>query len=351
LQPFPHMSGLLEARTQHWGGQPGNYSKRGIFQSCLVSTVTDQNLLMLRRMNLINTSTYEMLKSARDHPFEEISILTDGLSGSAGSAFPSKLMMSGYATVFSYGGRGDPLGMDSSGFAGGNVLDYQEWWPLVAAAAEFGMFVLPNSTWEQHSRSTHDAFRPEADSTPVYPYPMPKAEAFASFNFNIMYVREFSDNTSLPRQFYRLPAHKHYAKWPKRLHYTCSNTNELLSMYKQVHDEDWWAVRESPQYLNNGWSDTCIPAGSKRCCCGQATCSIPGPRSWPSTVSFPPVGLCTDVSSDRTTLWIICAIIVVVFVPAVFVGAFSSRCIRRRLPAPPPEGTPSDAPTAELASS
>jgi len=351
LKKFPHMSGLLEPRTQHWGGRLGNYSKRGIFCFCVHSTATGNSLKMLRRHRLINGSTYAMLESVLDHPFEDVAMISDGLAGSAGSTFASKLMASGYVTVFTYGGRGDPLGMDSSGYSGGNVLHYQEWWPLVASAAEFGMFLLPNSSWEQYSRRPLDALRPEADSSPMYPYAMPGASAFASFNFNIMYLREYSDDTSLPRQFYRLPAHRHYSKWPKNLKYTCSNTNALFSMYRLVHDEDWWAVRGSPQYLNNGWSETCIPEGSKQCCCDRATCSVPGPPSWPLSLSFPPVGLCPDVAKARSILWIICALIAPIAVLTVSVAVMCKRSSRRRQLAPPPLGTPSHAPTAELVSS
>ena len=50
---------------------------------------------------------------------------------------------------------------------------------------------------------------------------MPLESQAARFNFNIMYLRELAEEEDesllLPRQYYRLPAHKHYEEWPKGL--------------------------------------------------------------------------------------------------------------------------------------
>merc|ERR1712070_652434 len=71
-------------------------------------------------------------------------------------------------------------------------------------------------------------------------------------------------STVLPRQFYRMPAHEHYDIWPARLHKTCSNPVDLLSLYEQIREEDWWYLRsrQAP-----GWSEDCIPDGDHRECC------------------------------------------------------------------------------------
>ena len=68
-----------------------------------------------------------------------LEVLTDGLAGSAASTFVTGLIASGFATAFTYGGNGGP--MDSTAFAGGNVEEYDGWWPKVAMAAEYGMCV------------------------------------------------------------------------------------------------------------------------------------------------------------------------------------------------------------------
>merc|ERR1712232_1065690 len=99
---------------------------------------------------------------------------------------------------------------------------------------------------------------------------MPLKLANARFNFNMMYVKQFGidgDNTMLPRQFYRIPAHKQYNIWPKWLSWTCGNSVALLSLYLTIQNEDWFAVRRHPQFLGRGWSAKCVPNERQRECC------------------------------------------------------------------------------------
>lgn len=267
LKPFPNLNGILEPVLERWGGVLGNYSKRGVFEAgfgrgCM--TGSDEDIRGLAASGIIKQSHVDALLSGdRDHPWEEIALLSDGLAGSAGSAFPSKLMGAGYATMFTYGGNGEV--MDSSAFEGGNVLEYDNWWPQVAIAAELGMWLVPNSEWEQHARQM-DTFSDTGASQPAaaYPRPMPWTSTTARFNFNIGYVREVSDSSSLPRQFYRFPAHKHFAMWHKYLQHTCANPSGLLQLYRSIYEEDWWALRRQPQYIND-WSGECIPNDLKHC--------------------------------------------------------------------------------------
>lgn len=270
--PFePPMSGLTNVDSQEWGGTNSNYSKRGLFETCPYFTGSMEMMKALKEQGLIPGDLD--LAILRDHPFEDIAIVTDGLAGSAASAFPSRLMMSGKVTLFSYGGRNEA--MDTSSFAGGNVLEYDRWWPRVAFAAELGMWLLPDTPWERMSRQVHrhGPHGPDAEErggSPVYPRPMPTTAA-ARFNFNIMYVKELSaedDGQSLlPRQFYRLPAHKHYDRWPRGLEATCTNTKELYSLYRTIRKENWCEVRTHPQYEGAGWATGCIPeAESCKCC-------------------------------------------------------------------------------------
>jgi hypothetical protein len=289
LKPFPNLSGILEPDLQRWGGVLGNYSKRGVFEvgfgrGCMTGSVDD--IMALAQQGIITQSLADSLLSDRNHPWEEIALLSDGLSGSAGSAFPSKLMGSGHATMFTYGGNGEV--MDSSAFEGGNVLEYDQWWPQVAIAAELGMWLVPNSEWEQHARQM-DKFSEKGESQPAaaYPRPMPWRSTTARFNFNIGYVREVSDGSSLPRQFYRFPAHKHFPVWHKYLQNTCANPAGLLQLYRSIYEADWWTLRRQPQYIND-WSGSCIPDDSKQCLtkrgreCDAATRSH---KVWPLDVS------------------------------------------------------------------
>ena len=106
----------------------------------------------------------------------------------------------------------------------------------------------------------------------IYPVTMPLAVANARFNFRTSYIRQFEvpgDSTMLPREFYRVPAHKHYNLWPELLGNVCDNPKELLAMYERVRKENWCDVRLHPQYLNNGWCADCVPPESKCRCCGD----------------------------------------------------------------------------------
>jgi len=286
LKPFPNMTGVLDGLAENWGGVVSNYSKRGIFElgfgrGCL--TASDENLKqMVAEGMLTQVHVDALIGGDRDHPWEEIAMVTDGLSGSAGSAFPSKLMGSGYATMFTYGGKGDSHPMDSSAFEGGNVLEYDSWWPKVAVAAEMGMWLLPNSEWEQHARAM-DTFADKGNGQPAaaYPRPMPFKSVSARFNFNIGYVREVSDSTSLPRQFYRFPAHRHLDAWHKHLQYTCANPTGLLRLYKAIYESNWWVARKEPQYPQ-GWNSACIPDDSKRCLTQRgSSCNASSGSVWP----------------------------------------------------------------------
>jgi hypothetical protein len=58
-----------------------------------------------------------------DYSFSKILVLTDGLCGSACSLFASKLRYHGKAALLTFGGRAHEM-MDSSSFAGGNVLEW-----------------------------------------------------------------------------------------------------------------------------------------------------------------------------------------------------------------------------------
>lgn len=262
MDPFPGLA-ELDPEVQQWGGVNASFSKRGVWNICAMAGVaTGSALQRAARSGAADLSGY------RDHPFKEIAVLTDGLAGSASSTFVTGLIASGFVTAFTYGGNGEP--MDTTGFAGGNVEDYQGWWPTVAMAAEFGMWLQPNSTWERLSRAkvpTHETI--PLVETVIYPYPMPTRGTVSTFNFHIMYVPLFEagSNTTLPRQFYRVPAHKHYSVWPRRLDDVCANPQGLLEMYRKILNEDWILVRLNPQYLNKGWGQQCVPEPDRAECC------------------------------------------------------------------------------------
>eukprot|EP00928_Gymnodinium_smaydae_P047575 TRINITY_DN31762_c0_g1_i1.p1 TRINITY_DN31762_c0_g1~~TRINITY_DN31762_c0_g1_i1.p1 ORF type:complete len:1206 (+),score=142.17 TRINITY_DN31762_c0_g1_i1:101-3718(+) len=284
LKPWPHMKGIRESIRQQWGGTSTHVTQKGIFQTCPQLMPTPSFLQEAASGGLPNLTDYV------DHPFTDVAFLTDGLTGSAASALPSRLLASGYVTAFSYGGFGSSIPMDTSGFAGGNVLSYDEWWPRVALAAEIGMWLLPHRPWEELSRDlnlTHYDIS-SGDRDVLYPYPMPFRSTSARFNFNMMYVKEFAaegDETMLPRQFYRLPAHKQYDIWPKSLAASCGNPVALLTLYRQISGEDWFALRRNPQFLDMGWSSACVPDEHDRACCTSASFSAESRLDQPATIA------------------------------------------------------------------
>eukprot|EP00928_Gymnodinium_smaydae_P041451 TRINITY_DN28053_c0_g2_i1.p1 TRINITY_DN28053_c0_g2~~TRINITY_DN28053_c0_g2_i1.p1 ORF type:complete len:1210 (-),score=235.56 TRINITY_DN28053_c0_g2_i1:226-3855(-) len=269
LKPWRKMRGILDGVRQHWGGHVVNLTQRGIFKSCPRVVANTQNLKELSRLGLPD------LTDVVDHPFTDVAVLTDGLAGSAASAVASRLLSSKRVAVFTFGGLADGSPMDSSAYAGGNVLNYFEWWPRVALAAELGTWLLPNQPWEVLSRNFSLYHRNGFNyrhymKMVTYPFAMPLNQANARFNFNMMYISEFGvkgDPSMLPRQFYRLPAHRQYKRWPKRLQTVCGNTRELLDLYWTIHGENWFELRRHPQFLGKGWSSACIPDLTERECC------------------------------------------------------------------------------------
>lgn len=115
------------------------------------------------------------------HFFKKVIFLTDGACGSACSLILSQLQSVKGATVVSYGGvKGKSVGMETSSFAGGNVLE----WVTVTN--------VMHQTGNQN-----------------YPKRFPTS-ATARFNYHEYYLT----NTSvLPREFERIPADYHLDTW------------------------------------------------------------------------------------------------------------------------------------------
>jgi hypothetical protein len=124
-----------------------------------------------------------------DHYPSNVLLITDGTCGSACSLFLSKFLEYGVGQVVSYGGFTDTGDMDTSSFAGGNVLD----WPdFVTSTNGFSLNPAPN-------------FMPTS--------------AFNRFNHHEMYMGQSS---SAPREWRKMPANYH-------LYYYDAISNDDLS--------------------------------------------------------------------------------------------------------------------------
>lgn len=158
------------------------------------------------------------------------------------------------------------------------------------------MFLLPNSEWEQLSHKLNQRYRPDelgfGPESVTYPIAMPLKAATVRFNFRTSYNRQFQvpgDNSMLPREFYRVPAHKQYKVWPKKLGEVCNICShlELFNLYKLIGMENWCEVRLNPQFLGQGWGQACVPSAAQCTCCG-APMGLPAEAFEVSDVTLAP---------------------------------------------------------------
>jgi len=223
MAPFKH----LVNRT--WGGVTREYTSNFII-AC-----------MLPFMSVIKWQFYLLgnsINSAK-HQWKEIAVVTNGLCGSACALVQSRLQFAEGATIFTYGGAPGHPAMDSAAFAGGNVEEYDHFWPTVMYGAIVGDIL--HGPWTgigQRLRQKGAAKRHYAQ-TLLLPLP---TKAMARFNFNMMFVKEMGPE-ALPREWYVMPGHKHYWYWiPTSL--TDEKTWEpLQDMYIQISKESWAELR------------------------------------------------------------------------------------------------------------
>merc|ERR1712139_187042 len=109
---------------------------------------------------------------------------------------------------------------------------------------------------------------------------MPLESITSRFAIDNIYLHELSDD-ALPREFYRMPAHKHYHDWSYQfLGDVCGNPERMLSLYKRIEKEDWCDVRINPEQLGHGWLKQCTPKHEGACkprTAGSASSHEPDP--------------------------------------------------------------------------
>merc|ERR1719350_163409 len=109
--------------------------------------------------------------------------------------------------MFTYGGVPGEI-MDTSAFAGGNVLGWPAFWPMLLYGALVGDIVYGSETKIAKMLRMPDA----ADKlySDVLQLPLP-TNAQTNFNYNMMFGAEFSGEDTLPREFNIIPAHHHFS--------------------------------------------------------------------------------------------------------------------------------------------
>jgi hypothetical protein len=180
----PLLSNYKRPELKNWG-RPANYSQPGEYSFC-----------------------YDVMQAmpavARGYEsgyWTQIAFVTDGTCGSACALFTQGIQTNGDAVAFTYGGVANTA-LDVASFAGGNVEEYDNFWPSLAFAARLGrMASMGRDAYSvAHERSWVSA-----------PIAFP-TKATARFNWNMMFVEAMGDN-ALPRQFYLMPARKHINAW------------------------------------------------------------------------------------------------------------------------------------------
>ena len=180
----PLLSNYRNAELKNWG-RPANYSLPGEYSFCY-------------------DVMQQMPSVARGYEagyWRQVSFVTDGTCGSACALFTQGIQTNGDAVAFTYGGLADTA-MDVASFAGGNVEEYDAFWPSLAFAAKLGHLASGGrDAWSTaHARSW-------VASPIAFP-----TRAGARFNWHMMFVEAMGEN-ALPRQFYLIPARRHVNLW------------------------------------------------------------------------------------------------------------------------------------------
>ena len=190
---------------KEWGTRAALYTKPAFFAEC-------------------NSVIEKMPSIAPDYDHKhwtEIAFLSDGTCGSACALLTQALQTNGEAVAFTYGGlANEPL--DVASFAGGNVEDYDSFWPSVAFGAMAGRLASSGKTvWDKADKEYWVS----------YPIPFP-TKAKASFNWNMMFVEAMGEE-ALPRQFYLIPGRKHFNVWGR-------DEDAVMGLYREIASIEAW---------------------------------------------------------------------------------------------------------------
>ncbi|KAF4656810.1 hypothetical protein FOL47_008740 [Perkinsus chesapeaki] len=217
-QFVPPLSQYQNVDLRHWG-TPSNYSTPGMDAGCA---------FVMEMMPNIVPSSYD-----REY-WSEVSFVTDGNCGSACSIFTQVLQLSGAATAFTFGSLADQP-MDVASFGGGNVLAYDDVSPLLNMAGHLGHWAtFGRSEWSQITR----------ESWVNKPMPFPTS-ATASYTWNILLASQLGPD-SMPRQFYKIPGHKHLNMWAR-------NLSERSSIHEAIVEfNSWDSLKANPQFREFG---------------------------------------------------------------------------------------------------
>mmetsp|Transcript_23274 Transcript_23274/g.51088 ORF Transcript_23274/g.51088 Transcript_23274/m.51088 type:complete len:609 (+) Transcript_23274:1160-2986(+) len=215
LQPY-----LKQTETHNWGGKEDTYSQKYIY-SC--------ELPWKKKLGCTD---------GRKHQWPELAILTDGTCEDSCALVASKLQFAAGAMVFSYGGVPGEV-MDTGASAGGDVREWDQVWKTTFYAALIGDAIMGKDSKIGQRLRQEKADKRQYSRT--LPLPMPTT-ADVSFNFNMMFVPEMGKN-ALPREWYVIPAHRHYDVWDFVDNNEWDTWGDVHDLYSTIAGEDWNAIR------------------------------------------------------------------------------------------------------------
>jgi hypothetical protein len=208
--PFnPRLSNYKQADNKEWGGRGAKYSKAGHYEFCM------------RTLREMPDKAIGYVKGY----WTDISFVSDGTCGSACALFTQGIQTNGDAVAFTYGGIANKA-LDVASFAGGNVEDYEDFWPKLAFTARVAKLASGGQApWIKAHEKTW------VSSPIAFP-----TKASANFNWNMMFVEAMGPD-ALPRQFYLIPGRRHFNLWG-------SDKVTKTELYRQITViENWKQVQ------------------------------------------------------------------------------------------------------------
>ena len=207
LEYFTNPNSIYKQPEFKSWGRPSSYSQPGLYSFCF-STMQHMP---------------QVAAGYQTGYWSQVAFVSDGTCGSACALFTQALQTNGDAVAFTYGGVANtPL--DVASFAGGNVEEYSSFWPSLAFAAKVGH--LASGGQAPWSLAHH---RTWVSSPIAFP-----TRASARFNWNMMFASAMGPD-ALPRQFYLIPARKHFNIWT-------ASEEGLSQIYSEISSIQNWAT-------------------------------------------------------------------------------------------------------------
>jgi len=222
----PQNTPFTNLDEMQWGRDKQNYSS-WFHDSCTL--VHDK---WLDRLLYTYNWGFGSSLSKSQYNWREIAILTNGVCVGSCADAATKLQFAEGATVFSFGGVPGEKMDTATGTGTGLGERYDASWPKLLYGAALGDLLAGPDT--EIGRLLRSSEAQENGYKELLMRPLPTM-AKVRYNYFMTFNREFSEEDSLPREFYNIPAHKHYDEWLQM--------GTLEKLYFLVRKENWRLLR------------------------------------------------------------------------------------------------------------